>query len=182
MTDPTVSEELLRELLGVLPYVILVIGEDRKIHFINRLEAGEAVEDVVGKDATHGIPPEDRANAAAAVDRVFETKEPVQHVTEVVGPDGESQWYSGSLLPIVREDRVAFVTIVSANVTARIRADREVEGLHELVPLCAWCGKRLRGRDGEWKTLEQYIEAEGNRATHSICPECEDGMARGPGP
>lgn len=175
MNESRVDGDILSAVLGALSDVVLLVGEDRKIHFINRTEAGRSVGEIVGSDAIDDIPPEDQADATAALDRVFETGEPVQRMTEIVGADGESQHYEGTLFPVVRDGRVAYVAIVSANVTERVRAERELSALERLVPLCAWCRKKVRNDDGEWTSLEEYIQESGGRhVTHAMCPDCED--------
>jgi len=52
----------------------------------------------------------------------------------------------------------------------------QVKVLRGLLPICAWC-KKIRDDAGYWSRIEAYVsrhtEAE---FTHSICPECEEGM------
>jgi PAS domain S-box-containing protein len=51
---------------------------------------------------------------------------------------------------------------------------KEVRTLSGLLPICAWC-KKLRGDDGYWKSVEQYIgERTKAQFTHGICPECNE--------
>lgn len=53
------------------------------------------------------------------------------------------------------------------------RALKTIKTLSGLVPICAWCGKKIQDDDGEWTSIEAYIEKHSNAEfTHGICPEC----------
>ncbi len=63
------------------------------------------------------------------------------------------------------------------------RAVERIETLHELLPVCAWCGRRVQREDGVWVSIETYIETHSTaELTHGICPDClakmRDGMPR----
>lgn len=48
----------------------------------------------------------------------------------------------------------------------------EIQGLRELLPVCAWCGA-VRDASGVWRAREQWLaHARGSSVTHGICPEC----------
>jgi AmiR/NasT family two-component response regulator len=53
------------------------------------------------------------------------------------------------------------------------KAMAAIKTLKGLVPICAWCGKKIQDDDGSWVQLETYI-AERSEAqfTHGICPDC----------
>jgi CheY-like chemotaxis protein len=53
------------------------------------------------------------------------------------------------------------------------RALKTIKTLSGLVPICAWCGKRIQDDDGQWTSIETYIEKHSDAEfTHGICPEC----------
>lgn len=53
------------------------------------------------------------------------------------------------------------------------RALKTIKTLSGLVPICAWCGKKIQDDDGQWTSIETYIENHSNAEfTHGICPEC----------
>ena len=53
------------------------------------------------------------------------------------------------------------------------RKSAEVKLLKGLIPICAWCGNKIRDEKGSWKRVEEYIsERSAAEFTHSICPEC----------
>lgn len=53
------------------------------------------------------------------------------------------------------------------------RAIEHIETLQELLPVCAWCGRKVQREDGEWVSMESYIESHSDaELTHGICPDC----------
>ena len=48
-----------------------------------------------------------------------------------------------------------------------------IETLSGLVPICAWCGRKIQDAQGNWIKVENYIEAHSAATfTHGICPDC----------
>jgi response regulator NasT len=53
------------------------------------------------------------------------------------------------------------------------RAVERIETLHELLPVCAWCGRKVQREDGAWVSMESYIASHSDaELTHGICPDC----------
>jgi len=49
-----------------------------------------------------------------------------------------------------------------------------IKTLSGLIPICAWCGKRIQDED-EWVSVETYIETHSDaKFSHGICPDCLD--------
>lgn len=69
------------------------------------------------------------------------------------------------------------VVIISVPIVILIvflgRKSAEVKLLRGLIPICAWCGKKIRDEKGNWKRVEEYIsERSTAEFTHGMCPEC----------
>ena len=48
-----------------------------------------------------------------------------------------------------------------------------IQTLSGLIPICAWCGRKIQDEHGGWATVEKYIETHSEATfTHGICPEC----------
>ncbi|MEJ2208518.1 MAG: response regulator [Anaerolineae bacterium] len=48
-----------------------------------------------------------------------------------------------------------------------------IKTLSGLIPICAWCGRKIENEDGEWEVLERYIESHSEAVfTHGMCPDC----------
>jgi AmiR/NasT family two-component response regulator len=55
-----------------------------------------------------------------------------------------------------------------------------IKTLKGLLPICAWCGRKIENEPGQWVTLESYIESHSDaQFTHGICPECLRKMRSG---
>ena len=53
------------------------------------------------------------------------------------------------------------------------KALETIKTLSGLVPICAWCGKKIQEDDGHWVNIETYIERHSEAEfTHGICPDC----------
>ncbi len=53
------------------------------------------------------------------------------------------------------------------------KALKAIKTLRGLLPICAWCGRRIETEEGTWVSLESYIEAHSEAEfTHGICPTC----------
>jgi PAS domain S-box-containing protein len=176
VTPPELGIAELKAILGALPELVVLIDEERKIRFINRAEAGYHAEEVLGQDVNAFVVLGARAEYNLLLDGVFEGMGPAAQLTEVIGAGGEQEWYEGTMLPIVRDGRVASVIIVTRNVTASRLAEEELTMLRSLLPVCAWC-KKIRTDEDEWQPLETYLEGtSASRVTHGVCPDCERTM------
>jgi len=48
-----------------------------------------------------------------------------------------------------------------------------IKTLKGLIPLCAWCGRKIRNEEGAWVPMEEYITTHSEAEfSHGICPEC----------
>lgn len=179
MAGGEIGAEELAELLGVLPDFVALVGRDRRLRFVNRSEEGYDAGEVVGADLMEFVAPEIRERQEEVFARVLRTAEPETFEVPVLDAAGERQWYEGTLTPLLRDSAVAMVAMVTRNVTERHRAREEAARLRRLLPVCSWCG-RLRGEDGEWRTLEAHVEEAGDtRVTHGMCPECVGTVGEG---
>lgn len=42
-----------------------------------------------------------------------------------------------------------------------------------LIPICAWCSRKIEDETGQWVSIEAYIESHSEATfTHSMCPDC----------
>lgn len=48
-----------------------------------------------------------------------------------------------------------------------------IKTLSGLVPICAWCGQKIRNEQDEWVSVMSYIQAHSEvEFTHGLCPDC----------
>ena len=52
-----------------------------------------------------------------------------------------------------------------------------IKTISEMVPICAWCGQKIRNELDEWVSVTSYIEAHSEiEFTHGLCPDCSQGL------
>ena len=50
-----------------------------------------------------------------------------------------------------------------------------IKTLSGLVPICAWCGRKIQDDNGQWVRVEVYLHAHSEAEfTHGICPDCNE--------
>jgi DNA-binding response OmpR family regulator len=50
-----------------------------------------------------------------------------------------------------------------------------IKTLSGLVPICAWCGRKIQDDNGQWVRIEVYLQAHSEAEfTHGICPDCKE--------
>lgn len=55
-----------------------------------------------------------------------------------------------------------------------------IKTMSGIVPLCAWCSKKIKDDDGRWVPLEQYFEGHSDaQISHGMCPSCEEKFRNG---
>jgi hypothetical protein len=48
-----------------------------------------------------------------------------------------------------------------------------IKTMSGLIPICAWCGRKIKNKKGDWVGIEAFIHANSEAMlTHGICPEC----------
>ncbi len=134
------SEAQLRSILLTAPDVIMSVDRAGTISFINRTAPPLRPEDVIGSCAFDHVPPEARPRVAAAVEKVFSTREIDEY--EVLGPPGtssEREWWSVRAGPLIEGGEVVAATLCATNITQRKQSEeieaRLQEQLRELQKL-----------------------------------------------
>lgn len=48
-----------------------------------------------------------------------------------------------------------------------------IKTLSGIIPICAWCGQRIKNEEGQWMSLVPYLQNHTEaKFTHGMCPEC----------
>lgn len=147
------------------PDVILTVDLDGTIRFVNRVVPGLSVEQVIGSSVDRYTPAEHAAALHAAIDNVARTGHPESLELEGTGPDGTSAWYSSRIGPVLRDDAVVAVTIITSDITERRRLEKEVLEIAESErarigrDLHDGLGQSLTGTALLSKGLQQQLEA-----------------------
>jgi PleD family two-component response regulator len=86
-----------------------------------------------------------------------------------------------ALRTLYRQLQTANRTLEERNLELEVRyaelaqALSTIKTLSGIVPICAWCRRKIKDDDGNWVEVEKYImEHSQAQFTHSICPECAE--------
>ncbi|MCA1813169.1 MAG: PAS domain S-box protein [Halobacteriales archaeon] len=120
------SEAKWRSLVEHSPDFIAVVDKELRIQFLNRPGQGVSLEQVVGRQVSEFIVPEQQALQAEMYRRVFGTGQSVSYEVPWHAPDGEVRWLQSRLGPIERDGQVEAVVLVSTDITERRRAEEQV--------------------------------------------------------
>lgn len=123
------SDTTFRTVLGQAPDNILIVDADRRITFVNHLELGFNPADVMGRRPEEFVAPQDQARVRAEIDNVLRTGERRAYETTVHAPDGAFV-FSTRAGPIVVDDQVEGVVLISTDITERLEAERERDRLN----------------------------------------------------
>lgn len=53
-------------------------------------------------------------------------------------------------------------------------AMQAIKTIGGIIPICAWCGHKIRNAEEQWVSVEHYIRAHTDaQFTHGMCPTCE---------
>ncbi len=168
----------LAQLLASIPDQVIAVDRERKIRYVNRPGAGYELDDLIGMDIEF-VEPARHDELIELYDRAAATGEAVAYDVAILDANGGTEWYEGTISPIVSDEELEGYAVVTRNVTARHLAEEEAEKLRSLVPVCSWCQK-IRDDEGYWQRLEAYIEeTTTSKVTHGMCAECETEMLGG---
>ena len=116
-------EGLMRSINESAPDNIIHVDLDGTILFINRTVPGLTVEGVVGTPIFSYVPPSYIATMRACFDRVIETGQPDQYEVEYHTKDGMALFFEARVGPVMQDDIVTALTIISSDVTERKLGD-----------------------------------------------------------
>jgi len=125
------SEEKWRSLVENAPNLIIIVGPDHTIQFINKTMPGIAAGSSKGRSIYDYIQPEYHNVVKATIKRVFGTGEPGSYLIRGVGSDAGSPWYETQVGPIKSDERVVAVTLITLDITERKRAEEELKSSEE---------------------------------------------------
>lgn len=65
-----------------------------------------------------------------------------------------------------------FAILVDMVAIQKRQLENEIQMLRGILPICSFC-KKIRGQDGHWEVLEQYISVRSDaKFSHGVCPDC----------
>jgi len=109
--------------VGNAPVFVALLDDEDKIQFLNRAAPGMSVEDAVGKSAYEFLQPEYVAKARESVARVRRTGKSTFYECVGAGPNGELSWYETHVGPVLVDDEIVAVSLISNDITERKQAE-----------------------------------------------------------
>jgi PAS domain S-box-containing protein len=127
------SEQRWRSLVSTAPDLVLVLGPDCVIRYINRALAGFTVEGVVGTSAYDYLDPAYRQVMRQSVERVLATGEFDRFECIGKGAEDSSAWYSTRVGPYRENGRVVGVTLIVTDISQQKAVEKELSTEKELL-------------------------------------------------
>lgn len=130
------SESRMRSLAQNAPDVILQVNREHRVTFVNREIPPRKMDQIVGALVEELLPDCQRAAARENINRVFQTAKAGEHEFRFDIPDGQSQWYSVRLGPVIQDGLVESVILIARDVTDQRLAHekiRESEARYKLL-------------------------------------------------
>lgn len=125
------SEEKFRSVVENIPDIVMSLDRDGTILFINQVIPGLTVEQVVGTNVREYIFPEYREIAEEAIEKVFQTGEPITYEVSGVGPDGSISWYSTKIGPILSDEKIVAAIQITTDITGRRQMEQKLKESEE---------------------------------------------------
>ena len=185
-TLPTGSQYKI--LVEQAPIMVWRSGTDMLCNYFNQrwlAFTGRTMEQEVGNGWAEGVHPDDFDRCLEIYTSHFERREVFEMEYRLRRHDGEYRWIFDRGVPFEEDGRFGGYIGSCIDVTARVEAqaelDRrkqeELERVHRLLPICAWCGS-VRSDEGYWQAVEEYLEDAGHgHVSHGICDACSPKVA-----
>lgn len=96
---------------------------------------------------------------------------------EIRAPFVHAAWISLAItLALIVVGLLVFYFITKPIQTRITRAIKTISGI---IPLCAWCGAKIRDDNDEWVQLDTYLNTHSDATvSHGMCPECAEKFNR----
>ena len=123
------SEEKWRSLVMNAPEVIMIVGLDGTIEYINRIVPGisDSIEKAVGSNLYDYMPVEYHDTVNKTFKQVIETGKVGWYDTEVSKQEGGTRWYHMRVGPFKQRGRITSLMIIATDITVRKSTEDELE-------------------------------------------------------
>ncbi len=125
--DSRRSETKWRSVVGNTPIFVAILDQADKIQFLNHAAPGMSVEEAIGKSTYDFLQPEHVATAKKAIDKVRRTGKTAFYETVGAGPHGGLSWYETHVGPVIVDDEIVAVSLISNDITKRKQAEAALQ-------------------------------------------------------
>ncbi|NQT73848.1 MAG: PAS domain S-box protein [Chloroflexi bacterium] len=120
------SEAHWRSLVENAPNIIMSTDSDGIIWSINRIVPGLTSEQVIGSKIYDFIDPEFHNTVRQTTKRVIQTGNPGTYEIRGTGPDGSVSWYVTQIGPVMQDQEIVALTLITTDITDRKNSEEEV--------------------------------------------------------
>jgi len=125
------SEEKWHALVEHVPDVILRVDTDGVIRFVNHSFSGIPAEQLVGKSIFDFEEPERRGRLREIISRVINEGVTEKYESRYRIQDGANLWVEVHAGPIISDNKVVAITLITTDITQRKQAEKEIIALNE---------------------------------------------------
>jgi PAS domain S-box-containing protein len=122
--EPAASDQLdarfLRAVLEAVPAFIIRLDPEDRIRYMNRLQSGFTLEDVIGRTAYEFLDPAHHERHRVATEEALRTGKPSRFSAKGDGPDGTVAHYECHVVPIDSGDGRRAVCVIALEVTEHV--------------------------------------------------------------
>lgn len=123
----------------------------------NQRMLGHRPSDLLGRNALHFLHPDDQEHAQSALDRVLSTHETVSTTIRYQTANGDWKWVESTLSPVIEENNVTSIVVVSRDVTDRKALEERLRFMAYHDTLTGLPNRRM---------FDEEMEREIRRASH----------------
>jgi PAS domain S-box-containing protein len=173
-----------QSLVEQAPIMIWRAGTDKRCDYFNERWlsfTGRTMAQETGNGWAEGVHPDDFDRCLQIYMENFAARRIFEMEYRLRRHDGVYRWIFDRGVPY-HDDKGSFLGYIGSciDVTEKMEAQEnleevqkhQIEQLHKLLPVCAWC-KKVRDDEGYWKELADYLKSQSlGCVTHCICEEC----------
>lgn len=120
------TAEVLRQVVGSLPDVVMVLDRDLRILFANRAVNNRSPEQLQGQHVSEFFPAHLHPAAFAAMHRVLARGDVDSYSDQIEGADGQMRHFDIRVSAIRRDARIVGLTLNATETTEQVRAERAI--------------------------------------------------------
>jgi PAS domain S-box-containing protein len=121
------SEAEFKALADNAPIMIVRVNREGIIGYINQVQLGYKIEDVIGTPVFNFIHPSHHDLYRGNIHKAIETAESVFFELKVPDPEGKIYWFDVHMAPIIEAEGIDEVVVLTSDVTEKKKAKEEME-------------------------------------------------------